>query len=116
MENTKTRMTVLDCLKEAGKAIGNFVRTLPKYEDDNEIEDIDNLSSFSDDDRATIEEIKRVEANLKKAASSKKNLSNQVKVNEKEYEKAKQNKIFESKNSIKDKVAQIEYDNLNKIK
>ncbi len=63
-------------------SLSAFAKTLTKNDDiNNEIEDIDNLSSFSNDERATIEEIRKVEAQLKKKAAnmnSKRNFQKQI--------------------------------------
>ena len=57
--------------KNAFNALSVFVRTLPKNEDYNDdINDIDDLSKFSDEDRETIAEIRKVEAQLKKATNN----------------------------------------------
>ncbi len=80
MENADTKKTPV--LKRAFSSLALFVRTLPKNDEDNKIEDIDNLSSFSKEDQATIQNLWKVEAQLKKAAAnsgnSKKGLQKQL--------------------------------------
>ena len=74
MENEHVKESVL---KRALSSLSLFVRTLPQNDVNNEIEDIDDLGKFSEEEKATIEEIRKVEAQLKKAAansSSKKGL------------------------------------------
>ena len=79
MEDANVKKTSV--FKKAFSSLSVFVRTLPQNDVNNdEIEDIDNLSSFSSEERATIEEIRKVEAQLKRAAanaSSRKSLQKQ---------------------------------------
>lgn len=67
MENEHVKASVL---KRAFSSLSLFVRTLPQNDVNNEIEDIDDLGKFSEEDKATIEEIRKVEAQLKKAAAN----------------------------------------------
>ena len=57
-------------LKRALSSLSLFVRTLPQNDVNNEIEDIDDLGKFSEEEKATIEEIRKVEAQLKKAVAN----------------------------------------------
>ncbi len=80
MENANNKKTHV--FKNALSSLALFVRTLPSNDEDNKIEDIDNLSSFSKEDQDTIRDLWKVEAQLKKAAansgSSKKGLQKQL--------------------------------------
>ena len=68
MEEQKFKTSVL---RKAFSSLSTFVRILPQNDNDNnEIEDIDDLGKFSEEERATIEEIRKVEAQLKKAAAN----------------------------------------------
>lgn len=71
MENENTDVKKTSVFKNAFKALSVFVRTLPQNEDNyDDVNDIDDLSKFSDEERNTIAEIRKVEAQLKKATNN----------------------------------------------
>ena len=79
MENTNSKTPFF---KNIFNSLSVFASTLTKNDESNEIDDIDNLSSFTSDERATIDEIRKVEAQLKRRATNlnpKKDFQNQIK-------------------------------------
>ena len=68
MEDPQFKTSIL---RKALSSLSTFVRILPQnINDNNEIEDIDDLGKFSKEEQATIEEIRKVEAQLKKATAN----------------------------------------------